>query len=133
MFTVLGALGEDIQVKLAKILEKLWNCIRLGLTQPVADISIARLYLLRNPLAPCQVWLDALHLKVEHSRWCLPIYIEFQLRHPADVPATWADISKAKKLLGWHPLVSIEDGIHNTAMWYLENQEWVRNVGSFER
>ena len=31
--------------------------------------------------------------------------IEFQPRHPADVPATWADISKAKRLLGWQPLV----------------------------
>ena len=37
--------------------------------------------------------------------------IEFQPRHPADVPATWADISKAKELLGWRPLVSIEEGI----------------------
>ena len=32
--------------------------------------------------------------------------IEFQPRHPADVPATWADISKAKELLGWHPEVN---------------------------
>ena len=59
--------------------------------------------------------------------------IEYQPRHPADILATWADISKAKELLGWRPLVSIEEGIQNTVSWYLENREWVRNVGSFER
>ena len=52
--------------------------------------------------------------------------IEFHPRHPADVPATWADISKAKELLGWRPLVSIEEGIQNTVTWYLENREWVK-------
>ena len=58
--------------------------------------------------------------------------IEFQPRHPADVPATWADISKAKELLGWCSEVSIEEGIQNTVAWYLENREWVKDVGSFE-
>ena len=55
--------------------------------------------------------------------------IEYQPRHPADVPATWADISRAKELLGWRPLVSIEEGIQNTVAWYLENQEWIKKVG----
>jgi len=59
--------------------------------------------------------------------------IEFQPRHPADVPATWADISKAKELLGWCPKVNIEEGIQNTVAWYLENQEWLRNVGTLKR
>ena len=59
--------------------------------------------------------------------------IEFQPRHPADVPATWADISRAKELLGWRPLVSIEEGIQRTVEWYLENREWVRNVETLER
>ena len=55
--------------------------------------------------------------------------IEYQPRHPADVLATWADISRAKELLSWRPLVSIEEGIQRTVAWYLENREWVRNVG----
>ena len=57
--------------------------------------------------------------------------IEFQPRHPADVPATWADISRAKELLGWRPEVNIEAGIQNTVAWYLENRGWAKNVGSF--
>ena len=58
---------------------------------------------------------------------------EFQPRHPADVPATWADISKAKELLSWRPEVNIEEGIQNTVEWYLENREWVRNVETIKR
>ena len=59
--------------------------------------------------------------------------IEFQPRHPADVPATWADISKAKELLSWRPEVNIEEGIQNTVAWYLENRERIRNVETLER
>ena len=58
--------------------------------------------------------------------------IEYQPRHPADVPKTWADITRARELLGWRPLVSIEEGIQRTVEWYLDNREWVKNVGSFE-
>jgi len=58
--------------------------------------------------------------------------IEFHPRHLADVLATWADITKAKALLGWQPLVSIEEGIQKTVAWYLENREWVKNIGNFE-
>ena len=59
--------------------------------------------------------------------------IEYQPRHPADVPKTWADITRAKELLGWQPKVSIEEGIQRTVEWYLENREWIRNVGTLER
>ena len=48
--------------------------------------------------------------------------------HPADVPATWADISKAKKLLGWRPQVSLEEGLRRAADWYLENRSWSKEV-----
>lgn len=58
--------------------------------------------------------------------------IEFQPRHPADISATWADISKAKELLGWYPEAKIEDGIYNTVKWYLDNREWINNDGIFK-
>ena len=37
---------------------------------------------------------------------------------PGDVVATWADVSKAKRLLGYEPAVSIEDGVKRFVDWY---------------
>lgn len=42
--------------------------------------------------------------------------------HPADVPATWADIGRARQLLGWRPEVAIEEGLRRSAAWYFENR-----------
>ena len=49
-------------------------------------------------------------------------------RHPADVPATWADIEKAKKLLHWAPRVDIEEGIRNTVQWYRDHREFLLTI-----
>jgi len=43
-------------------------------------------------------------------------FLPFQ---PGDVPITYADISKAKKLLGYKPCVPIEEGIKRFISWYL--------------
>jgi len=48
--------------------------------------------------------------------------------HIADIKATWADISEAKKILGWRPSVNLEDGIKRTVDWYLENKNWLRDI-----
>ena len=48
--------------------------------------------------------------------------------HPTDVVATWANISRARELLGWEPQVSLEDGIGSAVSWYLENREWAKNI-----
>ncbi len=42
-------------------------------------------------------------------------FLPFQ---PGDVPITYADISKAKKLLGYQPRVPIEEGIRRFIVWY---------------
>lgn len=54
--------------------------------------------------------------------------VTYHSRHPADVPATWADISKARRLLGWEPRTTLEDGLQRAVQWYLENQNWTREV-----
>ena len=38
-----------------------------------------------------------------------------------DVDRTYADISKAKKLLGYNPHTSMEQGLVNFKLWYEEN------------
>ncbi len=37
---------------------------------------------------------------------------------PGDVPVTYAEISRAHKLLGYEPQVRIEEGIENFVKWY---------------
>ena len=37
---------------------------------------------------------------------------------PGDVPITYADISKAKRLLGYNPQVTIEEGIQRFVAWF---------------
>ncbi len=41
--------------------------------------------------------------------------------HQADMKSTWADISKAKRLLDWEPTVELDDGIERTVRWYQDN------------
>lgn len=54
--------------------------------------------------------------------------IEWLDRHPADVPATWAEIGKARKMLRWEPTVGIEEGVRNTIRWYKENREFLLTI-----
>jgi UDP-glucuronate 4-epimerase len=54
--------------------------------------------------------------------------LEFKPRHPADVTATWADITRARERLGWEPRVGYEQGIANLVQWYQENRDWAREI-----
>jgi dTDP-glucose 4,6-dehydratase len=40
------------------------------------------------------------------------------------------DAGKIERELGWRPLETFESGIDKTVRWYLENEEWVRDVTS---
>lgn len=54
--------------------------------------------------------------------------IEYKPAHTADVTATWANVGKAERLLGWTPKVSFEEGITNTIRWYQDNRSWASQV-----
>jgi UDP-N-acetylglucosamine 4-epimerase len=41
----------------------------------------------------------------------------------ADIPVAYANISKAKAVLGWEPHYSIQQGICNTLSYYKENSD----------
>ena len=48
--------------------------------------------------------------------------------HVADMTVTWADISKAERLLGWKPQVAPEVGFQKSVDWYLTNKSWCKSV-----
>ena len=50
--------------------------------------------------------------------------------HPADVPATWADIGKAERLLGWRPQTGFAEGIEHLVEWYRANRDWAKDVAT---
>lgn len=54
--------------------------------------------------------------------------IEYSDFHKADMMATWADVKKAKALLGWEPQIDLEIGIRNTVDWAKNNWPWVKDL-----
>jgi UDP-glucuronate 4-epimerase len=46
--------------------------------------------------------------------------IDRQPMQPGDVPQTFADITKARRLLGYNPQINIEDGIKRFVAWFNE-------------
>jgi len=48
--------------------------------------------------------------------------------HSADVKTTWADISKARKLLGWEPQVNLKEGLERMIDWYRKNEAFTRSL-----
>lgn len=52
-------------------------------------------------------------------------------QHPlpkADILASWADVTKAKEVLGWEPQVNLQEGVSRMIEWYLENREFASQI-----
>jgi UDP-glucuronate 4-epimerase len=54
--------------------------------------------------------------------------IEYKPWHPADMAATWADITKARKALHWSPQTSFRDGLGQLVKWYEDNRAWAKEI-----
>lgn len=48
--------------------------------------------------------------------------------HIADIKETWADITKAGRVLGWQPGVTPEQGFQLTVDWYQANRSWLADI-----
>ena len=46
---------------------------------------------------------------------------------PGDVKVTYADISKARSLIGYNPTYNMTSGINEFIKWYLENKEFLKD------
>jgi UDP-glucuronate 4-epimerase len=49
--------------------------------------------------------------------------IEQHPEQPGDVPGTFADITKARELLGYNPRTKLEEGVKKFYDWFIENKE----------
>jgi UDP-glucuronate 4-epimerase len=81
--------------------------INLGSDRPVALIDVIRL--------------------IEAETGC-QAQLEFRPAHAADVPATWANIQRAARLLNWAPATSTQAGFHALVAWYRDNQSWASQI-----
>lgn len=46
----------------------------------------------------------------------------------ADMQSNWADVSKAREMLGWQPQVNLRDGIQSLVNWYNAERSWADKV-----
>jgi nucleoside-diphosphate-sugar epimerase len=61
------------------------------------------------------------------------VRIEYRPAHPADVPTTWANVSKAARLLRWRPEIAIEEGLRRSVEWYYANRDLARSLELVDR
>lgn len=64
--------------------------------------------------------LDLIRCVERHTK--KPVQLVRRPKQPGDVERTYADIAKARRLLGWKPSVDIEEGIRRTVKWYKEER-----------
>jgi len=48
--------------------------------------------------------------------------------HPADMSASWADVTKARKMLGWQPKIALDEGLRQTINWYQQEVGWASQI-----
>jgi len=54
--------------------------------------------------------------------------VVFHEAHKADMLSNWADVSKARRILGWEPQVSLREGMRRLVEWYMQEREWTSQV-----
>lgn len=54
--------------------------------------------------------------------------VEHRPMNKADMLTNHADISKARRILGWEPQVSLAEGVTRLAEWYCSEQSWAKQI-----
>ena len=76
----------------------------------------------RNPISLLQV------IRIIEKALKKKARISFQPASAADMKETWADVRKAKRLFGWSPAVSTEEGFRRTVAWHVEHHDLVKSI-----
>jgi nucleoside-diphosphate-sugar epimerase len=72
------------------------------------------------------VLLDAIHL-VEEAVGKKAV-LQFEDCQAADIPASWADIHKARRVLNWRPSCHFATGMEALVNWYMTNRTWAHRI-----
>lgn len=46
----------------------------------------------------------------------------------ADMYTNWADVTKARELLGWSPEYEMRRGVEQLIAWYMQEREWAKDI-----
>lgn len=57
-----------------------------------------------------------------------PANVKYGPPNLADMFQNWADVSKARRLLGWQPQVNLRDGMMKLIEWYRAEREWAKDI-----
>jgi UDP-glucuronate 4-epimerase len=76
------------------------------------------------------VLLDAIHLIEEIVG--RKAVLEFETRHVADTPASWADNNKARNLLHWQPQSIFAQGVEESVKWYMAHRTWAHEIVTYD-
>ena len=57
--------------------------------------------------------------------------VDHQPALAVDVPGSWADVRKAKRLLDWEPEITLEAGLREAVEWYRLERSWAARVQLF--
>ncbi len=54
--------------------------------------------------------------------------VQYGPPNPADMFTNWADVSKARQMLGWQPEYDMRRGTEKLVEWYLQERSWAKDV-----
>jgi len=54
--------------------------------------------------------------------------VEYGPPNPADMFTNHADVSKARRMLGWDPQVGLREGLQRLIAWYNAEREWAKEI-----
>jgi nucleoside-diphosphate-sugar epimerase len=59
-----------------------------------------------------------------------PAQVQHGPANPADMLANQADVTKARRLLGWEPQMSLTEGVKRLVDWYMTERAWAASVNT---
>lgn len=54
--------------------------------------------------------------------------VEYNPPHPADMATNWADVNKARQVLGWEPTIGLKEGVGHLVDWYNQERVWASEI-----